>query len=173
MAQHGRIRDLFDEVEQAAPDKAEEAFERLTRALCVHETAEEEIVHPYARRKLDNGQDVVADRLTEENKAKRMLLDLHKAGVDHPDFWEGLAVLRTAVTAHARSEERYEFAKLRAHTSTAERRAMAAAVRAAESLAPTRPHPGTESVAMNVLVGTPIALMDRARDLIRNALGKR
>ncbi|TDC87041.1 hemerythrin domain-containing protein [Nonomuraea deserti] len=172
-AQHGRIRDLFDEVEKAPPDKVEEAFDRLTRMLCVHETAEEEIVHPYARRKLDNGQGVVADRLQEENRAKRLLVELHKDGVDHPGFWDRLAELRTAVTAHARSEERYEFVKLRAHTSMVERRAMAAAVRAAEALAPVRPHPGTESVARNVLMGTPLALMDRARDMIGKALGRR
>ncbi|WP_237110697.1 hemerythrin domain-containing protein [Nonomuraea sp. MG754425] len=172
MAQHGRIRDLFDEVEQAPPDRVGEAFDRLTRMLSVHETAEEEIVHPYARRKLDNGQGVVADRLGEEHRAKRLLLDLHKSGVDHPQFWDGLAALRAVVTAHARSEERYEFARLRANTSVVERRAMAAAVRAAESLAPVRPHPGTESAAGNLVLGPPLAVMDRARDLIRKALGK-
>jgi hemerythrin superfamily protein len=172
VAQHGRIRDLFDEVEKAPPDKVEAAFGRLTRMLSVHETAEEEIVHPYARRKLDNGQAVVGDRLREENQAKRLLLDLHKDGVDHPRFWERLAELRTAVTMHARGEERYEFARLRACTSVAERRAMAMAVRAAESLAPSRPHPGSESAVKNMLLGTPVAVMDRARDLIRKALGK-
>lgn len=172
MAQHGRIRDLFDEVEQASPDKVEEAFGRLTRMLSVHETAEEEIVHPYARRKLDNGQGVVADRLGEENHAKRLLLDLHRDGVDHPRFWERLTELRTAVMMHARGEERYEFARLRACTSTAERRAMAAAVRAAETLAPVRPHPGTETAVKNLLMGPPLAIMDRAREVIRKALGK-
>jgi hemerythrin superfamily protein len=171
VAQHGQIRDLFDEVEQAPPDKVAEAFGRLTRMLCVHETAEEEIVHPYARRKLDNGRDVVGDRLSEENRAKRLLLDLHKAGTEDPAFWERLAELRAAVTAHARSEERYEFGRLREHTSTAERRAMAAAVRAAEAVAPVRPHPGTESATGNLLMGPPLALMDRARDVIRKALG--
>ncbi|MFI7614388.1 hemerythrin domain-containing protein [Nonomuraea terrae] len=173
MAQHGQIRDLFDEVEQAPPEKVAAAFDRLTRVLSVHETAEEEIVHPYARKKLDNGQGVVADRLEEENRAKRLLLELHKKGVDDPGFWDGLARLRTAVTAHARSEERYEFARLRAGTTAMERRAMAAAVRAAESLAPSRPRPGTESAAKNLLMGTPLALMDRARDMIRKALDRR
>ncbi|MEQ4719259.1 hemerythrin domain-containing protein [Nonomuraea sp. B19D2] len=172
VTQHSQIRDLFDEVEQAPADKVGEAFDRLMRMLSVHETAEEEIVHPYARRKLDNGQGVVGDRLTEENRAKRLLLELHKGGVDHPQFWERLGELRTAVTMHARSEERYEFAKLRANTSAVERRAMAAAVRAAESLAPLRPHPGTESATKNMLMGTPIALMERAREMIRKGLGK-
>ncbi|NUR88784.1 MAG: hemerythrin domain-containing protein [Nonomuraea sp.] len=173
MAQHGQIRDLFDEVEQAPPERLEETFGRLMRLLAVHETAEEEIVHPYARRKVDGGPGVVADRLAEENRAKRLLVEIDKAGVDHPDFWEKLAELRTAVTTHARSEERYEFAQLRGSTSSAERRAMALAVKAAEAVAPLRPHPGVESATKNMLVGTPLALMDRAREVIRKALGDR
>ncbi|MEV1177689.1 hypothetical protein AB0J09_55820, partial [Nonomuraea sp. NPDC049784] len=43
---------------------------------------------------------------------------------------------------------------------------------AAESLAPLRPHPGTESATKNMLMGTPIALMERAREMIRKGLGK-
>ncbi|MEO3870146.1 hemerythrin domain-containing protein [Nonomuraea sp. B12E4] len=172
VAQHGRIRELFDEVEQAPPDKVEAAFERLTRMLSVHETAEEEIVHPYARWKLGDGESVVGERLSEENRAKRLLLGLHRAGVDHPEFRDRLAELRTAVAEHALNEERHEFAPLRARTSVTERRAMAAAVRAAEALAPIRPHPGTESAAMSVLLGTPLAVMDRAREVIRKAIGK-
>ncbi|SDJ93876.1 Hemerythrin HHE cation binding domain-containing protein [Nonomuraea maritima] len=164
---------MFDEVEQAPPEKLAQAFDRLTRMLSVHETAEEEIVHPYARRRLDNGHGVVGDRLEEESRAKRMLVDLHRKGVDDPGFWDGLGRLRTAVTAHARSEERYEFARLRAGTSVLERRAMAAAVRAAEACAPALPHPGAESAARNLLLGTPLALMDRAREAITKALGKR
>lgn len=171
MAQHGQIRDLFDEVEQAPPERVGEAFERLIRLLAVHETAEEEIVHPYARRKVDGGPGVVADRLAEENRAKRLLVEIDRAGVDDPAFWEKLAELRTAVTMHARSEERYEFAQLRHSTSVVERRAMAAAVRAAEAVGPLRPRPGVESATKNVLIGTPLALMDRAREIIRKALG--
>ncbi|MEW9554233.1 hemerythrin domain-containing protein [Nonomuraea sp. NPDC050783] len=172
MAQHGRIRDLFDEVEQAPPEKLEAAFGRLTRLLSVHETAEEEIVHPYARRKLGDGQGVVADRLREESVAKRLLHALHRAGVDDPRFWDRLAELRAAVTAHARGEERYEFTRLRACTTPVERRAMAAAVQAAEALAPHHPLPGVESATANLLVGTPAALMERAREAIRRALGR-
>ncbi|NUP65917.1 MAG: hemerythrin domain-containing protein, partial [Nonomuraea sp.] len=50
--QHEEIRSLFTEVENAAPEDKAEAFRRLVRLLAVHETAEEEIVHPYARRKV-------------------------------------------------------------------------------------------------------------------------
>ncbi|MBE1585362.1 hemerythrin domain-containing protein [Nonomuraea angiospora] len=173
LAQHAMIRNLFDEVEQAAPDRRGEAFTRLVRLLAVHETAEEEIVHPYARLKIEGGDAVVDDRLAEENHAKELLQQMDQAGPEAPDFAEKLAVLRAAVEAHARSEERYEFPQLRGHTSEAERRSMALGVKAAEAMAPTHPHPGTESATKNVLMGTPIAMMDRVRDVIRQAMGKR
>lgn len=169
--QHTMIRDLFDEVEESvtATQRAE-SFERLVRMLAVHETAEEEIVHPYARLKIEDGDEVVDDRLAEEREAKQMLADLEKLGTDHPGFSGHLQMLRAAVLAHARAEERYEFAQLRARTSVAERRAMAAGVKAAEALAPTHPHPGTESVVMNLLFGPPLAIVDRTRDVIRQAM---
>ncbi|MBB2914664.1 hemerythrin superfamily protein [Streptosporangium becharense] len=172
LRQHALIRDLFDEVEEAPAADRGEAFQRLVRMLAVHETAEEEIVHPYARRKLDGGDSVVDDRLAEENEAKQLLMQMDKAGPGAPQFMTNLAMLRAAVLAHARSEERYEFTQLRAQTSEAERRAMAAGVKAAEAMAPTHPHPGTESATKNLLLGTPIAIMDRARDVIRQAMGK-
>jgi len=169
--QHAMIRDLFDEVEESLTGaQRTEAFERLVRMLSVHETAEEEIVHPYARLKIEDGEEVVGERLAEEREAKRMLADLEKLGTDHPEFSGHLQVLRAAVLAHARAEECHEFAQLRAQTSVAERRAMAAGVKAAEALAPTHPHPGTESATMNLLLGTPLALVDRTRDVIRQAM---
>ncbi|NJP96106.1 hemerythrin domain-containing protein [Nonomuraea sp. FMUSA5-5] len=174
LAQHGMIRNLFDEVEQAPAGEARaEAFTRLVRLLAVHETAEEEIVHPYARHAIDGGDGVVDDRLAEEREAKELLSRMDEAGPDAPDFMQNLLMLRAAVEAHARSEERYEFTKLRGQTSDAERRTMAAGVKAAEAMAPTHPHPGTESATKNVLMGTPIAMMDRARDVIRQAMGKK
>ncbi|MER6631468.1 hypothetical protein ABT301_25150 [Streptomyces sp. NPDC000987] len=49
---------------------------------------------------------------------------------------------------------------------------MAAAVRAAEAMAATRPHPGTGSAAKNLTLGTLAAVVDRARDAVRRAMGK-
>ncbi|MFO7251967.1 MAG: hemerythrin domain-containing protein [Actinomycetes bacterium] len=170
--QHALIRNLFDEVERSTGDARREAFQRLVRLLAVHETAEEEIVHPYARRVLPGGVEVVDDRLEEERKAKELLQHMDEAGVDDPDFMTNLERLRLDVLAHARAEERYEFVQLRAHTSEAERRTMAAGVKAAEAMAPTHPHPGVESATKNVLVGTPMAIFDRVRDVVRKAMGK-
>jgi Hemerythrin HHE cation binding domain len=170
--QHALIRDLFVEVAAATGQRRRELFEQLVRLLAVHETAEEEVVHPLARQLLDGGQGVVADRLDEERDAKEVLTRLDGMDPDAPEFLPLLDQLRHAVLAHARAEERFEFYWLRAKCSPGQLKSMAAAVKAAEAMAPTHPHPGVESAAKNVLMGTPTAMMDRVRDTIRKATGK-
>ncbi|MFI9772602.1 hypothetical protein ACIHJG_38045 [Streptomyces sp. NPDC052415] len=49
---------------------------------------------------------------------------------------------------------------------------LAAAVRAAEAMAPTRPHPEVETAAKNAAVGPVAALIDRIRDAVRKTMGK-
>jgi hypothetical protein len=48
---------------------------------------------------------------------------------------------------------------------------MATAVKMAEAIAPTRPHAGVESAKLNFAVGPFASMLDRARDLIRQAVG--
>jgi hypothetical protein len=118
---------------------------------------QEEVVYPVARRVLSGGNDgLIDDRLAEENEAKKMLGELESMQPGTPDFMELLTKLRMAVLAHARSEERYEFMKLREKTDLGTLRAMAASVKAAEAFAPTHPHAGVESATANLVVG-PIA----------------
>ena len=167
--QHAQIRKLFAEIELATGKRRQSLFEDLVRLLAAHETAEEEVVHPAARRELDRGDDIVEGRLKEEDDAKRALADLYDLGVDHPEFDGRLRSLANAVTQHARHEESQEFARLAKTVKPDELRKMADVVRAAETIAPTRPHPRTgESALANLAVGPPLAVFDRARDAIRD-----
>ncbi len=172
MRQHGDIRNLFDEVEAATGEERRDTFRRLVRLLAVHETAEEEIVHPFARRSLPGGEQVVKDRLAEERAAKETLADLDDMDTDDPKFLPRLQALRTAVQEHARAEERYEFTHIRRSTDATKLAAMAKALKAAEAMAPTRPHPGVESGAANMALGPVAALMDRTKDAVRKAMGQ-
>ncbi|MCW2943855.1 MAG: Hemerythrin cation binding domain protein [Actinoallomurus sp.] len=168
--QHGQIRDLFLTVVASAGPRRREAFEELMRLLAVHETAEQEIVHPLARRSLPGGEGIVEDRLAEEHEAETMLAELDGMDPDDARFLPLLEELRKNVLTHARAEERYEFVRLRAEFSDAQRKGLAAAVRAAQAVAPTHPHPGVERPAENLLAGPFLALADRVRDLIRKAM---
>ena len=51
LRQHGALRRLCAEVTSAAPGAKEEPFRSLVRLLAVHEAVEEEIVHPYVKRR--------------------------------------------------------------------------------------------------------------------------
>ncbi|MCX2970135.1 hemerythrin domain-containing protein [Streptomyces sp. TRM70308] len=167
--QHGEIRNLFDKVEQTTGDARRDAFRELVRMLAVHETAEEEVVHPYTRRNVDGGDGVAEDRLAEEREAKEMLARLDDMDTEDEGFLPLLLELRMAVMEHARAEERYEFAHLLRTADERQLATMAKAVKAAESTAPTRPHPGVESAAKNLSLGPLAAVTDRARDAIRHA----
>jgi hypothetical protein len=168
--QHVMIRRLCESVAGAPPAERNEPFKQLLRLMAVHEAVEEEIVHPFVRRRLPDGNTMVAERLHEEHDAKRMLVALDALGPSSAGFTELFDRYRTALFAHIEQEEASEFAGLREKTRPAERSAMAAAVKVASVLAPTHPHPGVESAALNLLIGTPLAMIDRARDMIRQAM---
>lgn len=90
---------------------------------------------------------------------------------DDPKFLPELLTLRLDVMRHARAEERYAFIRIRRHADKDRLASMAAALRAA-AMAPTHPHPGTESAAKNLTLGPLAALVDRTRDAVRQAMGK-
>ncbi|TSD95384.1 hemerythrin domain-containing protein [Skermania sp. ID1734] len=165
--QHQQIKDLFGQVKSAAGTQKRDKFQELVRLLAMHETAEEEIVHPSAR--ANAGDQVVDERLHEEDEAKHVLAELYDMGVDAPGFDDKFAKLADAVVDHATHEEQDEFAKMRDQRSADELRRMAGIVRAAEAVAPTRPHPqGGESATANLLVGPPLAVFDRIKDAVRD-----
>lgn len=165
--QHTQIKNLFHRISTATGEEKRRLFQELTRLLAVHESAEEQVVHPIARTMA--GDSVVDARLREEDEAKHTLAELYRLGPDSDEFDAKMTMFAADVIDHATHEEQQEFLALRAKQSPERLRKMAGAVRAAEAMAPTRPHPSTgESPTANMLAGPPLALFDRARDAVRN-----
>ncbi|MEU8302710.1 hemerythrin domain-containing protein [Actinomadura sp. NPDC048955] len=170
LAQHEEIRHLATTVEKNHGKVRKDAFDRLRRLLAVHETAEEEVVHPFARRAGD-GSRVVDERLEEENKAKGVLSDLEKMDPESVEFEETFARFHRDLDAHASHEEKEEFPRIAREATPEQMRGMAAAVKLAEAVAPTHPHQGTESPTKNLALGPMAAVADRVRDAIGKARG--
>ncbi|MGW4121752.1 hemerythrin domain-containing protein [Nocardia sp. NPDC004711] len=167
-AQHEQISTLLEQL-RSDPEDRQELFTELVRLLAVHESAEEEVVHPVAKRAMFGVEEMVDARVEEENHAKRALAELYDLGVDHPDFMSKLADFGDAVTQHAAHEEAEEFVLLRRQYSVNELEHLAGSVRAAEAVAPTRPHPHAgSSPAANLISGPPLAVFDRMRDAVRD-----
>lgn len=169
--QHNLIRDLFDEVLAASDTKArEKAFFDLRRLLAVHETAEEMVVHPRARREVAGGDRIVDARLDEEHQAKKQLSKLESLDIDSREFIDELTSFRADVIDHAEREEQEEFNRLEHRLGSEDLGRMAKAVQAAEAIAPTRPHAGIESPVLNMAVGPFASMLDRARDALTAAM---
>jgi hypothetical protein len=75
------------------------------------------------------------------------------------------------VLEHAKQEETEEFPVLTRQLDDDDLMRMGRAVRAAEAIAPTHPHPGVESAKLNFALGPFASMLDRARDLIGHAVG--
>jgi hypothetical protein len=125
------------------------------------------------RRFAGNGDEIVDARLREETEAKKILQALEKMGPASPMFDALFAEFRTAVLDHAEQEERGEFVELRAHGGEKQLRMMSAAVKAAQAIAPTHPHPVAQTATKNLLLGPLAALADRTRDFVREARRRR
>jgi hemerythrin superfamily protein len=169
--QHNQIKDMFDDVLSASSTEArEKSFVALRQLLAVHETAEEMVVHPRARREIADGDAVVDARLHEEHVAKEHLSKLEGMDIGSKAFIDELTKFREAVVDHAEHEEHEEFDKLQRKLDASDLKRMAAAVRAAEAIAPTRPHAGVESAKLNFAVGPFASMLDRARDVIKGGI---
>ncbi|MFZ0228483.1 MAG: hemerythrin domain-containing protein [Mycobacterium sp.] len=170
-AQHNLIEDMFDQVLHASdPQAREKPFVQLRQLLAVHETAEEMVVHPRVRREVDAIDSMVDARLEEEHEAKELLSSIEKIDITSQQFIDELTKLRDAVMDHALHEESFEFPKLQRELDAEELKRLGTAVRAAEAIAPTRPHAGVESAKLNFAVGPFASMIDRARDLIEHGL---
>ncbi|CAM4083785.1 protein [Mycobacterium basiliense] len=166
IGQHEQIKSLFTETLSASGTQRERSFVELRRLLAVHETVEEEIVHPRVKRKIADSRAIVGKLIEEEHEAKRKLQELETMEVDSTEFTRELTMLRDAVLKHAEHEERDEFTKLAEQLSNEELQMMGRAAKLAELVAPTRPHAGVESQLANMVAGPFAAMLDRARDAI-------
>jgi hemerythrin superfamily protein len=167
--QHDQIRELFEQLEAAAPEDRAEAFEPLVRLLAVHETAEEMVIYPVAATG-ESGREIVDERKIEEDRAKHELRELEKLDPTSTEFAERLTAFRVEVLEHAEAEELEVFPLLTEVADAEQLKRMTAALKVAEGMAPTHPHKtAPESALGNLLVGPFVAMVDRVRDAIRDA----
>ncbi|MGN6577872.1 MAG: hemerythrin domain-containing protein [Nocardioides sp.] len=170
LEQHGRVRELFQDVSSAEGEHKQHAFDELRALLAVHETAEEMVLRPVSK---DVAGDPVAEaRNQEESEANEVLKALEKMDVSSPDFDAKLADFEKAVSDHAEKEESEEFPAILQQVDEKKRATMGRAVKAAEAMAPTHPHPSAAGSTMAQYAAGPFAsVVDRTRDAIKAVVG--
>jgi iron-sulfur cluster repair protein YtfE (RIC family) len=166
---HDEVRAMFARLDAATGEQRRQLFQRLVSELVRHEVAEEEILRPVSRR--DAGEAIANARIKEESQAEELLKQMEKLDPGSAEFTAKLAKLRREVERHAETEETKEFPRVAKKETTERLEQMGKAYEAAKRAAPTRPHPATPNTPMaNMLAGPFAAIIDRARDAVRNAL---
>ena len=166
LAQHDQVRAGIDAVAQTTTAASrQKAFDQLRELLARHETAEEMIVRPLTRR-IDNGDEVAAARMDEENESKVVLAKLEKLDIASVEFARTFETFAHAVLTHAQREERLEFPLLLEHIDADRLEEAEKHLLLAEKTAPTHPHPSAKTTTLNYVAGPVAALADRARDAI-------
>ena len=166
LEQHGRIRELFADVNGADGEHKRHAFDELRALLAVHETAEEMVLRPVTKKA--DGASVAEARNNEEAEANVVLQELEKMDVAGPDFDAKLASFRKSVDEHAESEERDEFPLILSSCGEEERQKLGKQMLRTESIAPTHPHPSAAGKpAVQYTVGPFASLIDRAKDALK------
>ncbi|MEV0128676.1 hypothetical protein AB0H83_09430 [Dactylosporangium sp. NPDC050688] len=152
-----RIERQFRWTLAAAGEDRHTRFGELAWLIAVHESIEEEIVHPITRH-LEPAEHLAEHLLDEERRISDALDDEARAdaaaGLGAAD---GLGVLHGMLLAHMRHERREEFPRLRAAVATGELCALGDAARAAQAVV------SAESLVRPGVPGASLAVRDMLR----------
>jgi NAD(P)-dependent dehydrogenase (short-subunit alcohol dehydrogenase family)/hemerythrin superfamily protein len=169
-ADHHLVEEQFIVLDAAAAADRDSLFCELVHMLVRHEVAEELVVYPAIVHDAPEGEAVANPRLKEQADAEQTLADMEKIDSASPEFGVQLAQLKSAVLAHATSEEETIFPILRQVEDSTERAEMAARYQRAKDRAPTHPHPhASDTPPGNKLLGPVATLFDKARDAVKSA----
>ncbi|GAA0262393.1 hemerythrin domain-containing protein [Cryptosporangium japonicum] len=172
--QHAQIRAGLREVAGAHGPAKAAAFADLRRLITVHETAEQEVLHPRMRELVPDPSDDgpaatsaearldVTALLGQERHGTELLAELDRLDPASPEFDRRFTRLAVEIIAHADHEELEEFPVVRERLDLDERRRMGHALRVAEAAAPRHPQPAAAP-------GAVAAIVERVRDAVRGA----
>lgn len=174
---HGNVEELFHRFETAQPDDvAERARVRdlVVEHLAVHASIEEDAFYPALRERLEPGAvATVLEGLEEHHIVKWTLRELEKMAPTDERFTPKMTVLIESVRHHVEEEERDLFPAVREAFTVEELDEMGEALERLKATAPTRPHPRVpDTPPLNVLVGLPAAIVDRAVTIGREAVAR-
>jgi hemerythrin superfamily protein len=163
---HGNVEALFKQFEALDSGDAVEkrrVVDHIIEQLSVHAAIEEQVFYPAVRQAGEEAADTVLEGLEEHHIVKWTLSELESLAPTDERFDAKVRVLVESVRHHVEEEEGELFEIVRRALGTQELEALGDALERAKETAPTRPHPRTpDEPPLNVLIGMPAAVMDKA-----------
>ena len=170
---HRRVEELFARFEKSgdgAHKQRQGLVERITEALSVHASIEEEIFYPAVRRSVADVGDDVLEALEEHHLVKLTLAELETMDPSHERYGAKVTVLIENVRHHVEEEEGELFPAVRKALEPSQLRTIGDELAAAKRTAPTRPHPeAPDTPPGNVVAQVLTAPLDAAANINKAA----
>lgn len=169
-ADHREVEHLLGRFDAVPAATREDYFCEVVNELVRHEVAEELVVYPALRSDAPDGGPQADARISEQSEAEQLLSSMEGLDAQSPEFSAKFVQLRTAVLDHAQAEETQTFPLLTQAEPPAKLESLGERYERAKASAPTHPHPhAPDTPPGNKLLGPVAAVLDRARDAMRNA----
>ncbi len=172
---HREVKELFRRYRRlgaGATTRKAQTMERIVKELSVHAAVEEQVFYPDVKAEVRGTKRLVDHALDEHQELKENLAKVQRLEPGSEEFEATMRTIMNDVNEHVKEEEAELFPKVRQAKSKRELQDMATVMRTAKNAAPTRPHPKAPSTPPgNVIVGAASAVVDRARDAVRGAIG--
>ena len=184
MQDHREVEQLFKQFEkltERAQKSKKKIVMKIIRELAIHAAIEEMLFYPAVRtaalkadtRAGESASDLVLESLEEHHIVKWTLSELEKMSPEDERYDAKMEVLMENVRHHVEEEQEDLFPKARRLLGKEMLDELGDRMAKAKKIAPTRPHPrAPDSPPGNMVAGTMAAVMDRGRDMVRNAADK-
>lgn len=181
---HQEVDRLFKQFEKLT-DRAQKSKQKLVtkmiRELAIHAAIEEMLFYPAVRtaalkastRAGEKAADGILEALEEHHIVKWTLAELEKMKPEDERYDAKVTVLIESVRHHVEEEQGELFPQARKLLGAELLEELGTRMEKAKKIAPTRPHPRSpDSPPGNIAAGAMAAVMDRGKDLVRNAAQK-
>ncbi|HEY5677104.1 MAG TPA: hemerythrin domain-containing protein [Myxococcales bacterium] len=181
---HEAVEQLFRQFEkltERAHKSKEKIVLKIIRELAIHSAVEEMLFYPAVRtaglkadtRAGGQASETVLESLEEHHIVKWTLSELEKMKPEDERYDAKVKVLMESVRHHVKEEQDELFPKARRLLGAKVLAELGLRMEKAKKLAPTRPHPrAPDQPPGNMVAGTMAAMMDRAKDLVRDGAEK-
>lgn len=147
------------------PRQRKAIADELVMELSRHEVAEEMLLWPAVRERVDDGAQICATALEQERTAKRLLSELVHVAPGNDEFDTLAGTVAARLRAHIPYEENIVWPRLRLRLTDAEARQLGTQIGRARRRAPTRPHPHVPPSPVLLRNLAPVAaVLDKARN---------
>jgi hypothetical protein len=166
--QHRVFETLFRKYERS-PQNGLELAGQIERALIPHAILEEMYVYPLIRERLPMGEVLAEHAIAEHSEVERTLKELGSLEPNSTGFDMAFRKVIESVREHIEEEEEEPglLSRLRAAMDRKELEELGETLASRAGFVPTRAHPlAPDRPPANKVLGLPVAILDRARDVI-------